>query len=208
MTFLLLKMETSGLYRSELPPESKAQPWAISIAAEYVDAKGNRFGALDFLIKPSNRPVKPGAFDAHGIDPKMCERIGVAEAPVLALLADIAGKCRAVITYGDLDNRVIDSLLYKLAEQMGKPRDTFVKKWRRTGLTFIDIQKPACQMECKLPSEKDDQEEFRWPSLTEAYDKVFGDSEPPKNAWDKLVMISDLFFHLRHQGHFEEVSDV
>lgn len=205
--FLFLKLETSGLYRSELAPESNAQPWAISVAAEYADETGNRYGAFDFLIKPSNRPVKPGAFEAHGIDPKLCERIGIAEAPVLALLADIAGKCRAVITYGDLDNRVIDSLLYKLSEQMGKPRETFVKKWRRTGLTFIDIQKPACQMECKLPSDKDD-EEFRWPTLIESYTKVFGDTESPKNAWDKLVMISDLFFHLRDRGHFQEVADV
>ncbi|MBO6512016.1 MAG: hypothetical protein JJ979_26630 [Roseibium sp.] len=206
--FLFLKMETSGLYRTELAPASKAQPWAISIAAEYTSEKGERYGAFDFHIKPGNRAVKPDALEAHGIDPKMCERFGVAEAPVLALLSDIAGKCRAVITYGDLDNRIVVSLLAKLEEAMKKREGFYVEKWRRTNLTFVDIQKPACQMECKLPSEKDGQEEFRWPTLTEAYHKVFGDSEPPNNAWEKLVMISDLFFHLRAKGHFPEVKDV
>ena len=205
--FLFLKMETSGLYRPELPPSSKAQPWGQCYAVEHVSKDGERFNAFEVLIKPNGRPVKPGAAIAHGIDAELCERVGLSENPMLAYMAELAGKSEAVVTFGDLDNRIMRSLLIRLATDLRKPEDHWLKKWQRDGLTFIDVQKPACQMECKIPSDKED-DEFRWPSLAEAHSTLCSIPIDPKSAWDKLAMIKDLFFTLRAKGHFSEVSHV
>lgn len=209
MALLFLDLETSGLPRRDLPLGDPAQPWAIAVAADHCDDDGRTINAIRALIRPEGRKVKDGARAVHGIDPSFAERKGVAETKILSLLAEMAGKDRtlAVVSYTTLDPWVIESLMVRLEEQLGKPFGTFRNRWVRPGLQFIDIQKPACQLECRIPGEFDDGS-YRWPSLDESCRVILGE-EPRQghhDAWDDLSRLKRLWAALRARGHFPTVE--
>ncbi|EFO30139.1 hypothetical protein TRICHSKD4_3714 [Roseibium sp. TrichSKD4] len=205
---LFLKVDTSGLIRSELPLDHDQQPWAVRIAFDHCDADGNRISAADVLIKANDRPISNAAEAIHGISARHSEKFGLSERPVLHQLADVAAKSAetVAISYSDFDTRVIDSLLLRLAKALGKPSDTFLKRWRRPGLTFLTVQDPVAKQECELRQDENP-EELRSPTLDEAMELLLEEplSNERRTADDNLRRLKRLFFHLREKGHFKEV---
>ncbi|MBO6755699.1 MAG: hypothetical protein JJ902_05200 [Roseibium sp.] len=204
--FLFLKIDTSGLLRNDLPLSSDQQPWAVRIAFEHTDRDGKRINAIDVLVKADGRSIKPGALDVHGVSLRESEQLGLKEAATLHMLADAAGKSDLAISYAEFDTQVIDSLLIRLAAALKKDPETYRRRWRRPGLTFLTIQDPVAKIECALSSEVDG-EEWRRPTLAEACDILLpaGAQVSGSTTWTNLERTARLFFTLRDKGHFQEV---
>lgn len=207
MALLCIDLETSGLIRKDLPLGDPAQPWAIRLAALHMDMQGRRLNAIDVTIKPDGRKVKADAAAVHGVDTAVAERIGVQEAPILHFLAQVAGKAHTVITFGDFDATVIESLFIGLENRLNKPPGTFRNRWVRPGLQFVDIQKPACQMACRLPPPFENAD-YAWPSLDAASEIILGEKprEGVHDPWDDLGRTVRLYLALKERGHFPTVT--
>ncbi|KZL17636.1 hypothetical protein PsAD2_02972 [Pseudovibrio axinellae] len=207
---LFLDLVTSGLLRSELPLGHSSQPWALKIAGELSDAQGNRISAIDMLIKAEGRTVKPQAKNIHGVEERSCEQLGVKQNAVLALISDLAGKALRVVTYGEFDRRIVTSLLTNLEEQTRARKGSFVGRWERPGLEFLNIQDPVCTRECGLLQKEKDTEEaqLRWPTMEEACAHLLpAPVEIDKaDAWSGLNATKSLFFELLKRGHFEQTA--
>lgn len=205
--FMFLDCETSGLIRRDLDIDDPAQPFAVKIAAEHTQADGTRLSAIDLLIQPAGRAIKPGALGVHGITSRVAELNGLRENTALIFLSELAAKTRVVVTYGDFDPQIINSLLMRLENSLSKPRGTYLNRWARPGLQFLNIQHPACQQACRLVSEFETGE-YRWPSLDQASEIILGEKarEGHHDAWDDLSRTKRLFFALREKGHFPLLS--
>jgi hypothetical protein len=201
--YLFLDLGTSGLVRSDIYLEDPAQPFALKIAAEHTMPNGDRLSAIDLLIKPEGRAVKPKAYEVHGISSRIAENFGFRENLGLMFLADVVKAARVVVTFSSFDPLVIESLMIRLAISLGKPPETFSERWKRPGLTFLNIQHPAAQQATKAESGFDTGE-YRWPTLDAACAAVLG--LPPRegkhDAWLDLARLKQLFFVLRDRGHF------
>lgn len=209
MAYLFLDMETSGLIRRDLPLGEDQQPWAVKVAVDHTDGNGVSFNRIDVLVRAEGRKVKSGAEAVHGIDAATSERQGMAENLILAAVADLAGKARAVVSYGDFDRMVVESLMIRLERKLGKPPGTYRARWIRPGLEFVNVMAPSAQQVCKIPSTSEwGAGEYKWPSLDEAAKAVLGETpdRPIHDAWADLTLVKRIFFALRERGHFDEVK--
>lgn len=206
MSVLFLDLATSGLYRTDLPRDHSAQPFAVKLAFEHSTHKGHTLSRLEGLVKPSGRYIDPGAVEAHGIGQKMAERYGVAELYPLIYFAQFGRLIDEVVTFSKFDLRVMDSILTKLALELRKPQDHYVKIWRRPGIRFLDIQTPLCRDACRIPGEDG---AYRLPSLNAAGEIILGlpSSGNIRDPWADLGKLKRLYFHFKDLNAFEPVIE-
>lgn len=202
MSSLVIDCATSGLWRKDLDIGAGSQPWVVRMAAAHFSTAGDLINAIDLTIRPNGRRIKEAAQAEHGISAIGAERVGVSENLMLLTLADMAGKVGRIVTFGDFDPLIVESLLAQFEERTNKRG--YWNRWRRPGLEFIDIQKPACQQICKLPSNIEGGD-FAWPSLDAACEAIL--QEPPRvghhQPWDDLRRTNELYRELLRRGHFE-----
>jgi DNA polymerase-3 subunit epsilon len=200
---LFIDLETSGLIRKDVPLDDASQPWAIKIAVDHTDGAGKSLNRLDVMIKPEGRKVKEGAEAIHGIDDAVAERFGLNEPAVLAILADLASKSRKVISYGSFDRLVVEGLMMRLENKLGKPPGTYRQKWLRPGLEFIDLMVPHCQQVVQKPGKFDGQ--YGWPKLDESIAAILGETpdRSTHDAFEDMTFVKRIYFALRDRGHFD-----
>lgn len=205
---LLLDTKTSGLYLENLKMDDPQQPWVPSLAAALITKAGTFVSHMSFLIKAEGRKIKANAFNEHGITDVACSQYGVPEPRVLGLLTDLLKtapmSALRVVTYGDLDPKILGSLLARFAISQNKPSTTFDRLWlARPGIELIDIMKPYAQQVCKLPPTVEGLD-YKWPSLSEAAEIVL--ARPPRpglsDAWDDLLTLRDLYVTFDRRGFF------
>jgi hypothetical protein len=202
---MFIDMETSGLIQKTIPLDDPAQPWAIKIAVDHTDDTGKSWNRLDVLIKSGGRKVQEGALAVHGFTPQDADRHGVSEGAVLNLLAELAGDARRCVSYGSFDRMMVESLMLRLEIRYGKPKGTYVNRWIRRGLEFVDLMVPHCQQAVKKPSKHDWAEDYAWPSLDDSIAAVLGETpdRATHDAWDDLTFAKRIYFALRDRGHFD-----
>lgn len=199
MTLLFCDVETSGLFKKNLPMDSDQQPWVVSLAAELTDAKGRQLACISTGIRANGRRISPGASAIHGVSSALAGRSGVSELAALGVLCgreSLASQARYCIGHGiSFDRDVITSVLAR----NGRDATT----WVRPGLTFVDTMTTAAPF-CKLPSDHESGS-YKWPSLDDACEILL--NEPPRtghhNAWDDVQRCKLLFFWLRSRGALE-----
>ena len=210
---LFLDLKTSGLYLRNESIDSTQQPWAPYLAAMQCNDAGHVINYFAGYVKPDGRMVKGGAFEKHGIDHKACGRLGIPEARALGMLSDMlkVGPFEShmkIVTYGDMDRKVIASLFARFAISLNKPSSAFDRLWlTRPMTTFIDLQKPYAQQICKLPSEIETSSEYRWPRFAEAAEVIVGrkPGDHPDSLED-MLLLKDMYFELDRRGFFPEVQ--
>lgn len=205
---LFLKVHSSGLYREDLSPTDASQPWAMQVAAMLCNEAGSVSNSFSHIVKADGRTAKENAVRVHGISAWATTQVGVPEARILGLLADLLKttpvSAMKVITYGDFDRRIVSSLYQRFGEkERGNPM-AFAKLWEsRPGTEFINLMAPWCQVTCKLPSEIEGGD-YRWPTLEEAAEIILG--RPPRegfrDAYEDLCVQRDLYFELARRGFF------
>lgn len=204
---LLLNVETSGLYRDDLTPFDPGQPWAMSVAAMLCNEGGVVTQMMSHIIKADGRTAKENAVKVHGIPARITAQIGVPEPRVLGMLADMLKTAiptaMKVVTYGDLDRRIITSLFSRFGESQGKPNG-YDRLWAaRPGTEFVNLMTPWCQQACKLKSEFESGE-YRWPTLDEAAQTLLGRAprEGFHDSFQDLLILKDLYLELALRGLF------
>ncbi|NEI71060.1 hypothetical protein GR212_15885 [Rhizobium lusitanum] len=210
---LFLDLQTSGLYLRNESIDSNQQPWAPYIAAMQCNGGGQVINHFAAFIKPDGRMVKGGALEKHGIDHKLCGRVGIPESRALGILSDMlkVGPFESemkVVTYGDMDKMVVASLFARFAVSLSKPSSAFDRLWlTRPMTTFIDLQKPYAQQICKLESEVSDATEYRWPRFGEAVEGILGrQPNEHRDSLQDILLLKEMYFDLARRGFFPEVN--
>lgn len=205
---VVLDLETSGLYREDLSMDDPGQPWAIQIAAVLCNGAGLVTNAFSHIVKADNRRIKEDALKVHGISDRAAAQVGVHERRVLGILTDMLKTASMtemrVVTYGDMDRKIIASLLARYALLLNKPSTSFDPLWlTRPGVQFINLQRPYLQQLCQLPGEFDD---YRWPTLDEAAQIILGRKarEGHHDAYEGCVILKDLFVECARRGLISE----
>lgn len=209
-TILLIDTETSGLYRDDLAMDDPGQPWAVEISALLCNTAGVVTNSFTHIVKADGRKIKEGALQVHGITDRAASQIGIPEGRVLGILRDMLQTAplreMKVVSYSDLDKRVIASLFARFALSLNKKSNSYDGVWlSRTGVQFVDLQKPYCQQLCKIPTDRDDGS-FKWPSLEEAAEIILG--RRPRtgvhHAFEDMLILKDLYFECQRRDLFQE----
>lgn len=211
-TVLLIDCETSGLYLDRLSIDDNQQPWCPSLAAALCTADGQMVQFCNFLIKAEGRSIKEGALKVHGITARAASQLGIPESRALGVLSDLLKTAPMdsyvrIVTFGDLDFRVIASLFARFAVSQNKPSNSYDRLWlSRPLVERIDLQKPWCQQVCKIESDFDSGE-FRWPSLDDARETILGWPRRTglHDAWADMLALKSLYFHFAEKGCFNAV---
>lgn len=208
---LILDVETSGLYRKDLSIDDPAQPWIMEAGAALCTESGTMTNFFKFIVKADGRKAKEKAVEVHGITDRATALVGIPEARLLGVLTDFLKTAPLdvalkVVTFGDFDMKVIASVLARFAVSQNKPSNTYDRLWLARPLTeFVDLQKPYCQLACKLPSEFDG-EDYKWPSLDEACEIMLG--QPPRegfhDAFEDMLRLKALYFECAKRGYFSQ----
>lgn len=206
---LVLDLETSGLYRKDLSIDDAGQPWAMQFAAGLFNRAGQMTNGFSHIVKSNGRMTKDKAAEVHGISARAADQVGIPERRILGCLLDMLKTAPVrgmkVVTFGDMDQLIIASLLARFALEMGELSNAYDRYWlSRPMTTFIDIQKPMLQLLCKLPSDFESGE-YRWPDLDEAGQIVLG--APMRtgfhDGWDDMLRTKALYFALAERGIVE-----
>lgn len=209
---LFLDLETSGLYREDLPLTDEAQPWCCSVAAMLCNEAGVTTNVFMHTVKPEGRKSKPKALAAHGLSDWALAQVGIPEPRVLGALSDMLRTtppdAMRVVSYGDMDPMVITSLFARFAVKQNKDPALYSRLWasrRRT--EFVNLMDPYATQACRIESERG----YKWPTLHEATEIVLGrkPQEGYRDALEDVGMIRDLYFAFAGQGLIEpmEVAD-
>ena len=203
--YLFIDCETSGFVLDDVPLGDDAQPWIVQIAWAHADDSGKTLSRASMLVKADGRKIKPGAEAVHKITARQCEQNGFPENYMLAQLAHAAGISQAIVSYGDFDARVVESLLLRMERRSNRQRGVFRNRWRRPGLEFVNVMFPSAQQACKLPSNVDWSTEYSWPSLDKAAEIILGVKRESDvhDAWEDLELLKAIYFELRKRGHFD-----
>ncbi len=210
-SILFLDCETSSLWRDKLSLDDSQQPWCVSIAFALCSDDGEFQNFGRYLIKPEGRTISEKAGDVHGITTREASQFGVPEARILGLLGDLLKTMPLdswikVISYGEFDKRVISSLFARFAVSQGKASNAYDRLWMsRPFVEFINLMDPFCTMLCRIPSEHVEGT-YKWPSLDQSSEIILG--RPPRegkhNAWEDMLILRDLYLHMKSLGHFAE----
>lgn len=206
-TILFLKVETSGLYRDDLPSGDAGQPWIMQAAFALCNSSGAVTNLGSHIVKAEGRTSKEAAVKVHGITAWATTQIGIPEPRLLGLIGDLLKtvpmNAMTVVTFGDMDRRVVSSAFARFGESQSRP-GAYARLWEhRPGTEFIDVQKPWAQEVCKLPSGVEGGD-YKWPTLDEAAQIILG--RPPRegfhDAFSDMLLLKDLYFALQARGFF------
>lgn len=206
---LAIKVETSGLYRDDLPPDSEGQPFCLEIAAMLFNNRGAITNQFAMVIRPDNRVTQANALKIHGISERAASQVGIAESRVLGMMSDLLRTPVVtglkVISYTEFDPKIISSLFARFAVSQGKGPNVYDKLWKtRPLIEFVTLQDPWCTQACKIATEE--REDYRRPTLDEAAEIMLG--EPKRDgfhdALSGLQKLQRLYFHLQSAGMFGE----
>ncbi len=208
---LFLKLHTSGLYNFTLALEDTGQPFAIQVSAAVCNVAGSTLNIFSHIVKSASRMPKTEAMAIHGISAKAADQVGLPERRVMGILTEmlrtLPRRNMKVITFGDMDNMIVASLLSRFAVETGVSAKSYDDLWfTRPQTQFIDIQKPLCQQLCKLKHPFDSAvDEFKWPTLGEASEILLGRTlgEGRRDGLVDILAIRDLYFELKRRGYVE-----
>lgn len=157
MLALIFDTETTGLYERRRIPSAECQPDIVQVFGMLADTE--RVYSHFNLFVHSEVPIPPEAYQAHRIDRKMTEKVGVSRLRAVQIFDSFARKADILVAH----NIEFDINVMRTA-------------FNREGGKGICLSKPMfCTMmnaidRCKIPHPKPRTPgEFKWPTLTEAY---------------------------------------
>ena len=204
---LLVKVHSSGLYRSDLPISHDGQPVLVELAHMLIDENGRSGNINTNIVKSDGRMTQADAAKVHGLSNWEIGQVGVKQARIVGLLTDLLRtlpyRHMKVVSYSDFDKNVIGAALARLGEQMS-PKKDFSNLWLGRPLTeFITLQDPWARLECKLD---DGEGGYRKPSLQEAEriilrrDRQEGILKDLPMALVDVLALRDLYLHFAREG--------
>ncbi|MEO1652009.1 MAG: DNA polymerase III subunit alpha, partial [Bacteroidota bacterium] len=164
--YLIFDTETTGLPRDFSAPHTDLDNWPrlVQIAWQLHDAKGKLLSAQNLIVKPEGFTIPFNAEKVHGISTQIAQEEGQDLREVLAVFAEDVAKAELLIGHNiEFDLNIMGAeFLRGEVESLLWEKESYDTKSEESA-KFVAI-----------PGGKAGG--FKWPTLTELYTKLFGES--------------------------------
>ncbi len=196
--FLIFDTETTGLPRNYNAPVTDFDNWPrmVQIAWQLHDATGNLLQHDTVIIKPEGYSIPFATIQIHGITNERANEEGQDLKNTLQRFIDVVGKTNYLAGHNiEFDINIIGAELLRC----GLPNVLENK-------AFIDTKNDQTTEYCALPGGRGGK--FKWPTLTELYQKLFntGFDEAHNAAFD-VAATTKVFFEIIKRG-ITKVSEI
>ncbi|WP_185861038.1 DNA polymerase III subunit alpha [Blattabacterium cuenoti] len=189
--YLIIDTETTGLPVSYNLPITHTDNWprVVQIAWQSHDVIGNFIEFKNFIIKPDNYDIPFNAFNIHGITNEKAKKDGVDLNFVLHEFQKSLNQSQCLIGHNlEFDIKVIKCEFFRKKKEI-----SFQKK---KILDTKEISTPYCKLSLSGNGKK-----LKWPTLSELYQKLFGEKVPNlHNAANDVKVTARSFFELLRIG--------
>ncbi|AFJ90766.1 DNA polymerase III subunit alpha [Blattabacterium sp. (Blaberus giganteus)] len=161
--YLIVDTETTGLPISYNLPITHIDNWPriVQISWQSHDVLGNLIEFKNFIIKPDHYDIPFNAFKIHGITNEKANKYGVDLSFVLHEFKKSFDKSLCLIGHNlEFDIKVIECEFFR------KKKEIFFKN--KKTLDTKEISTSYCQL-------RTNGKRFKWPTLSELYQKLFGE---------------------------------
>lgn len=189
--FLIFDTETTGLPRNYNAPLTDFDNWPrmVQIAWQLHDTNGNLLQNDSIIVKPEGYTIPFATIQIHGITNERANEEGQELNNTLQKFIDIVGQTNYLCGHNiEFDINIIGAELLRC----GLPN---VLK----GKAFIDTKNDQTTEYCAIPGGRGGK--FKWPTLTELYQKLFnkGFDEAHNAAFD-VAATTKVFFEIIKRG--------
>jgi DNA polymerase-3 subunit epsilon len=191
MLHLIYDTETTGQWKYDLPDTHESQPRMVQMGAILADDDARVIGEINLIVKPEGFVIPPDATEVHGITQELAMKVGLPLVLVMGAFSNLVAAADICIAFNNEYDRSIV-----------KRETTLLQKPNRLEEARI---KHHCEMKemtpiCKIPKpahyRRNPNDPYKWPSLDEAYQHVFG--EPFKgtrhNAMEDVRATARLYY--------------
>ncbi|QIK16681.1 DNA polymerase III subunit alpha [Blattabacterium sp. DPU] len=189
--YLIVDTETTGLPESYNFPITCVNNWPrmVQISWQSHDVLGNLIEFKSFIIKPDHYDIPFNAFKIHGITNEKAEKYGVDLSFVLHEFQKSFKKSQCLIGHNlEFDIKVIECEFFRKKIEI-----SFKKK---KTLDTKEVSTSYCKLEGKGNRKK-----FKWPTLSELYQKLFEEKIPNlHNAENDVKATARSFLELLRIG--------
>ena len=189
--FLIFDTETTGLPRNYNAPVSDADNWPrmVQIAWQLHDAKGSLLQHDSIIVKPDGYTIPFATIQIHGITNERANEEGQDLRETLNKFIAAVGQTTYLCGHNiEFDINIIGAELLRCGFQ-----NVLANK------AFIDTKNDQTTNYCALPGGRGGK--FKWPTLTELYQKLFnkGFDEAHNAAFD-VAATGKVFFEIIKRG--------
>ncbi|MBA3664771.1 MAG: DNA polymerase III subunit alpha [Bacteroidetes bacterium] len=189
--FLIFDTETTGLPRNYNAPLTDFDNWPrmVQVAWQLHDAQGNLLQNSSIIIKPEGYSIPFATIQIHGITNERAHEEGEDLKSTLQKFADVVTKTTYLCGHNiEFDLNIVGA------------------EFLRCGLTnilenkpFIDTKNDQTTEYCALPGGRGGK--FKWPTLTELYQKLFNTGfDDAHNAAFDVAATTKVFFEILKRG--------
>ena len=186
--FLIFDTETTGLPRNYNAPVTDFDNWPrmVQIAWQLHDATGNLISNDSIIVKPEGYTIPFATVQIHGITNERANEEGQELKNTLQKFSDVVGQTNYLCGHNiEFDINIIGAELLRC----GLPNIL-------ENRPFIDTKNDQTTEYCAIPGGRGGK--FKWPTLTELYQKLFnkGFDEAHNAAFD-VAATTKVFFEKR-----------
>jgi len=163
--FLVFDTETTGLPLNYRAPLSDFNNWPrmVQIAWQIHDIKGDLIEVKNYIIKPDGFTIPYNSEKIHGISTELALSKGISLEEVLSLFSDALKQVKYIVGHNiSFDNNIVGCEF--LRSNMSNVLENKIS---------IDTKEESTEF-CQLPGGRGGK--FKWPNLSELYNKLFGES--------------------------------
>ena len=189
--FLIFDTETTGLPRNYNAPASDTDNWPrmVQIAWQLHDVQGNLLQHDSIVVKPEGYTIPYATIQIHGITNERAIEEGQDLRQTLKKFTDAVAAATYLCGHNiEFDIKIIGSELFRCGFENileSKP--------------FIDTKNDQTTSYCAIPGGKGGK--FKWPTLTELYQKLFNRGfEEAHNAAFDVTATAKVFFEILKRG--------
>ena len=189
--FLIFDTETTGLPRNYNAPVTDFDNWPrmVQIAWQLHDATGNLISNDSIIVKPEGYTIPFATVQIHGITNERANEEGQELKNTLQKFSDVVGQTNYLCGHNiEFDINIIGAELLRC----GLPNIL-------ENRPFIDTKNDQTTEYCAIPGGRGGK--FKWPTLTELYQKLFnkGFDEAHNAAFD-VAATTKVFFEILKRG--------
>ena len=189
--FLIFDTETTGLPRDYNAPPSDSDNWPrlVQIAWQLHDSRGKLIHHASIIIKPSGFTIPFNAVNIHGISTERAMQEGRELLEVLQEFEEVKKQATYICGHNILfDVNIVAAELLRC--NLENTISTF---------PIIDTKSDETTAFCAIPGGRGGK--FKWPTLTELYNKLFGIGfEEAHNAAFDVQATARVFFEIVKRG--------
>ncbi len=189
--FLIFDTETTGLPRNYNAPVTDFDNWPrmVQIAWQLHDSKGNLLQNDSIIIKPVGYSIPFATIQIHGITNERADEEGLDLKHTLQKFAELVNQAKYIAGHNvEFDINIVGAEFLRCGLQ-----NVLENK------AFIDTKNNQTTDYCALPGGRGGK--FKWPTLTELYQKLFnkGFDEAHNAAFD-VAATAKVFFEIIKRG--------